>query len=72
MIMQTMLVTGATGMVGSHFVSRLLQRENNVRLLVRRAEQVEAFHKLGAEAIVGDLSQEDRLAASVARDAGAL
>src|SRR5215469_6836102 len=64
MIMKTILVTGATGKVGSHFVPRLLQREHNVRLLVRRAEQAEAFRKLGAEAIVGDLSQEDRLAAA--------
>ena len=64
--MKTILVTGATGKVGSHFVPRLLQRENNVRLLVRRAEQAEAFRKLGAEVIVGDLSQEDRLASAVA------
>ena len=39
MIMKTILVTGATGKVGSHFVPRLLQREHPVRLLVRRAEQ---------------------------------
>jgi nucleoside-diphosphate-sugar epimerase len=37
-----------------------------VHLLVRRAEQTEAFRKLGAEVIVGDLSQEDRLASAVA------
>ncbi len=64
--MKTILVTGATGKVGSHFVPRLLQHEQNVRLLVRRAEQAEAFRKLGAEVIVGDLSQEDRLASAVA------
>jgi nucleoside-diphosphate-sugar epimerase len=66
MIMQTMLVTGATGKVGSHFVPRLLQRQQNVRLLVRRAEQAEAFHTLGAETVVGDLSQPERLASAVA------
>jgi uncharacterized protein YbjT (DUF2867 family) len=66
MIMKTILVTGATGKVGSHFVPRLLQRENNVRLLVRRAEQAEAFRTLGAEVIVGDLSQPESLAAAVA------
>jgi nucleoside-diphosphate-sugar epimerase len=66
MIMKTILVTGATGRVGSRFVPRLLQREHTVRLLVRRAEQAEAFRKLGAEVIVGDLSQEDRLASAVA------
>jgi uncharacterized protein YbjT (DUF2867 family) len=66
MIMKTILVTGATGKVGSHFVPRLLQREKNVRLLVRRAEQAEAFHKLGAEVIVGDQSQPESLASAVA------
>ena len=66
MIMKTILVTGATGKVGSHFVPRLLQRENTVRLLVRQAEQAEAFHKLGAEVIVGDLSQPESLASAVA------
>jgi nucleoside-diphosphate-sugar epimerase len=60
------LVTGATGRVGSHFVPRLLQRENAVRILVRRAEQAEAFRKLGAEVIVGDLSQPESLASAVA------
>ena len=64
--MQTILVTGATGKVGSHFVPRLLQRENNVRLLVRRAEQAEAFRNLGAEVIVGNLSQPESLASAVA------
>ena len=64
--MKTILVTGATGKVGSHFVPRLLQREHNVRLLVRRAEQAEAFHKLGAEVMVGDLSQPKSLASAVA------
>ena len=54
--MKTVLVTGATGRVGSRFVSRLLQRENTVRILVRQAEQAEPFRKLGAEVIVGDLS----------------
>ncbi len=64
--MKTILVTGATGKVGSHFVPRLLQREYNVRLLVRRAEQAEPFRKLGAEVIVGDLSQPESLASAVA------
>jgi uncharacterized protein YbjT (DUF2867 family) len=47
MIMKTTLVTDTTGKVGSHFVPRLLQREKNVRLLVRRAEQAEAFQREG-------------------------
>jgi nucleoside-diphosphate-sugar epimerase len=64
--MQTILVTGVTGKVGSHFLPRLLQREYNVRVLVRRLEQAEAFQKLGAEAVVGDLSQPASLVPAVA------
>ena len=64
--MKTILVAGATGKVESHFVPRLLQREQNVRFLVRRAEQAEAFQKGGAEVIVGDLSQPESLASAVA------
>ena len=63
--MKTIPVTGATGKVGSHFVTRLLQREHTVRLLVRQAQQAEAFQKLGVEAI-GDLSQPESLASAVA------
>jgi len=61
--MKTVLVTGATGRVGSRFVPRLLQRENTVRILVRQAEP---FRKLGAEVIVGDLSAPSSLASAVA------
>lgn len=63
--MNTILVTGATGKVGSHFVPRLLQREQHIRLLVRQAEQAGAFQKPGVEVIVGDLSQPESLAAAV-------
>lgn len=43
MIRRTMSGAGATGKVGSHFAPSLLQCEYTVRLLVRRAEQAEAF-----------------------------
>lgn len=64
--MKPILVTGATGRVGSRFVPRLLQRGQAVRLLVRRAEQAEAFRTLGAEVIEGDLSHPESLAHAVA------
>jgi nucleoside-diphosphate-sugar epimerase len=60
------LVTGATGRVGSRFVPRLLQRENAVRILVRRAEQAESFRRLGAEVAIGDLGQPETVAQAVA------
>lgn len=64
--MKTILVTGVTGRVGSRFVPRLLQRDSSVRILVRRAEQAEAFRALGAEVVIGDLSQPETLDQAVA------
>lgn len=57
------LVTGATGQVGSRFVPRLLQRTagpahgggDSVRVLVRDEARAEPFTRLGAEAVVGEL-----------------
>jgi nucleoside-diphosphate-sugar epimerase len=63
--MKHILVTGATGKVGSHFVPRLLQRENVVRILVRRAEQAEPLRKLGAEVVIGDLNRPDSVVEAV-------
>jgi nucleoside-diphosphate-sugar epimerase len=57
----TVLVTGATGRIGSRFVPRLLDHPEQVRILVRDAERAESLRRLGAELVVGDL-----------RDAGAL
>jgi nucleoside-diphosphate-sugar epimerase len=60
------LVTGATGKVGSRFAPRLLQRGDTVRVLVRRAEQAESLRQRGAEVAIGDLLQPDTLAQAVA------
>jgi len=51
----TILVTGATGRVGSRFVPRLLQRGEPVRALVRDPVRAELLGGLGAEVVVGDL-----------------
>lgn len=59
------LVTGATGRVGSRLVPRLLERGDNVRVLVRKNEQAQSFRQQGAEAIVGDLLEADNLASAV-------
>lgn len=53
------LVTGATGKVGSRFVPRLLQRGHHVKLLVRDAVKADWLHRQGAEVIEGDLLQPD-------------
>jgi len=49
------LVTGATGLVGSALVRRLLQRGEDVRILARTAEAAAALRQLGAEVRLGDL-----------------
>jgi nucleoside-diphosphate-sugar epimerase len=57
----TILVTGATGRVGSRFVPRLLQQKEPVRVLARDPVRAEPLDRLGAEVVIGDL-----------RDTGAL
>ena len=49
------LVTGATGKVGSRFVPYLLKQGHAVRVLVRNAERASVLKELGAEVILGDL-----------------
>ena len=61
-----LLVTGATGRVGSRLVPRLLERGDTVRVLLRSHEQAESFRKLGAEVAVGDLRQPATLTQAVA------
>lgn len=62
--MSTILVTGATGKVGSRLVPRLLGNlaaGERVRVLVRRAEAAERFAALGAQTVLGDLGRpQDR------------
>lgn len=49
------LVTGATGKVGSRFVPRLLAKGYDVSILVRDASKASALAALGAKIITGDL-----------------
>jgi nucleoside-diphosphate-sugar epimerase len=60
------LVTGATGRVGSRFVPRLLDQGEEVRVLVRDGGRAEPLARRGAEVLVGDLGDPDALKRAVA------
>src|SRR6202012_5511837 len=55
------LVTGATGKVGSRLVPRLLAKGYDIRVLVRDAAKAQALLELGAKAVIGDLYSADTL-----------
>ena len=58
------LVTGASGFIGSHLAERLLAGGSTVRLLVRRPERVAAMAAAGAEVRTGDLTDAGTLRGS--------
>ncbi len=55
------LVTGATGFIGSHLVKALLQEGHYCRCLVRATSQVDELESLGVELFYGDLTKPDSL-----------
>jgi nucleoside-diphosphate-sugar epimerase len=59
------LITGATGKVGSRFVPRMLAKGYDVRILVRNAEKASAFVDLGAKLVIGDLYSAETLPPAV-------
>lgn len=65
------LVTGATGKVGSRLAKRLAQRGDRVRALVRDVTRAAELREAGIELVEGDLLKEASLAAAV-RDVDAV
>jgi nucleoside-diphosphate-sugar epimerase len=59
------LVTGATGKVGSRLSKRLAQRGDQVRALVRDPSRAAELSAAGIELVTGDLLEADSLAAAV-------
>lgn len=59
------LVAGASGRVGSAAVRHLLEAGYEVRALVRSADKGEPLRSLGAEAVVGDVTEPSSLALAV-------
>ena len=59
--MSAILVTGATGQVGSALVEELLRRGTQTRAMVRTDEQAAEFAARGVEAVVADLELPETL-----------
>ncbi|TFH32681.1 MAG: NAD-dependent epimerase/dehydratase family protein [Myxococcales bacterium] len=54
--MSTILVTGATGLTGSHVCKQLIERGDHPRALVRDAAAAEPLAALGIELAIGDVT----------------
>lgn len=63
--MKKILVTGATGKVGSRLSQRLAERGDHVRALVRDPARAEPLRRAGVELIVGDLLDAGSLVEAV-------
>lgn len=61
----TVLVTGATGFVGSHVAEALAKRGDKVRALARSGADTSLLEKLGIEIVRGDLSDPGSIAPAV-------
>jgi len=57
----TILVTGASGFVGSHLARLLVARGETVRVLVRPTSRLESLRSLSLETAVGDLRDPESL-----------
>lgn len=55
------LVTGGTGLLGSHIVEQLVRRGRRVRALVRKGSDVRFLRSLNVELCEGDLSDAESL-----------
>ena len=53
------LITGATGLLGSHIAEKLIARGERVRALVRADSETGFLNSLGVELVVGDLTDLD-------------
>ncbi|MBI1744444.1 NAD-dependent epimerase/dehydratase family protein [Candidatus Acetothermia bacterium] len=55
------LVTGATGLIGSHIAEKLLAQKQDVRVLVRDPQKANFLKTTGAELVLGDTLDPDTL-----------
>ncbi len=62
---QTIFITGATGLVGSHAAEEALKRGHRVRALVRPSSDTRWLDQWGVQTVVGDLEDAEALKAGV-------
>ena len=55
------LVTGATGFIGSHIVKKLVDRGENVKILLRQTSKTSNIDDLEVERVYGDVLDVDSL-----------
>ncbi len=65
-VMSKILLTGATGFIGSHLAETLVRRGDEVACLVRRSSRLELLKPLNVKFIYGDVTDRDSLHAAVA------
>jgi nucleoside-diphosphate-sugar epimerase len=59
------LITGATGLLGSHLIKELQQRGESIRAFVLPVENADLLEKQGVEIVRGDITDPDTLPAAV-------
>lgn len=64
--MTKVLVTGASGFIGTHLVAALAARGDQVACLVRKTSKVDQLQALGASLVFGDVTDPNSLPAAVA------
>ena len=55
---KNILVTGGTGMIGSHLVELLLEKNANVRIVVHKREIPPELEDMGLDVVSGDLTEK--------------
>jgi dihydroflavonol-4-reductase len=63
--MGKVLVTGASGFIGTHLVSTLTKRGDEVTCLVRQSSRIESLREAGARFVYGDVTDRDSIAPAV-------
>jgi dihydroflavonol-4-reductase len=64
--MTRVLVTGATGFIGTHLVAALADRGDEVTCLVRQSSRVDSLRLPGVRLVYGDVTDRDSLVPAIA------